>query len=360
MRTGIVYLPLHYGEAPSWLFNKMRKLAQQIIFVMVKEVGAEEVVRRFSDPFWFQAFGCVLGFDWHSSGLTTTVCAAVKEGIRGMENELGLFVAGGKGSTARKTPQEIIKFGEQLAVEPEDLVYVSKMTAKVDNSALQDGFRLYHHCIFFSKTGSWSVVQQGMDTISRYARRYHWWSKGVQRVKDFDFVCEPHQAICCDKKNKNVLNLVAKESDRARETITQLSAQNPEKTLAEFKKIQTITLPMRHSVDIGDINPNRLYKILLQTYSQNPKTFEQLLGINGVGPNTIRALSLISELIYGVAPSFQDPARYSFAHGGKDGHPYPIDLKTYNQTIEILHKAISSAKLGLSEKLEAIRRLEKI
>ncbi len=352
MKTGTANLPLHYGKTPRWLFQRMTVLAREVTIVIVGEFGPSEMLSKLSDPFWFQALGCVLGFDWHSSGLTTTVCGALKEGIKGLERELGLFVGGGKGATSRRTPQEIESFGDALSVDPATLVYASRLAAKVDNTALQDGYQIYHHCFFFTRDGQWSVVQQGMNTTIRYARRYHWLSEGLK-----DFVCEPHSAVCCDQRGQWVLNTVAQESEEARQTMTEIAKEKPVALLTDLKKLQTLELPARHPVGIEDINPRHLSKILLVTYDRQPEDFETLLGIKGVGPKTIRSLSLISELIYGVKPSFRDPARFSFAHGGKDGYPYPVDRTNYDRTIEALRRAIDAAKLGRREKLDAIKRL---
>jgi len=351
MRTGIADLPLHYGKAPAWLFQRMKELARYITIYIISEQGQEEMLKKLSDPFWFQAFGCVLGFDWHSSGLTTTVCGALKEGIKGIEQELGLFVAGGKGGTSRKTPQEIERVANFLDKDPSLLIYASKMAAKVDSSALQDGFSLYHHCFIFSRNGLWTVIQQGMNTNAHYARRYHWLGKEVK-----DFVCEPHSAICCDIRVKP-LNMIALESQQARELTTELSREKPENIIKDIKKLQSLSLPVHHQVWLRDINPERLNKIFLNTYEKQPQNFEALLGTKGVGPKTIRALSLISEIIYGTAPSFLDPVRYSFAHGGKDGYPYPVDRKNYDLSIQILKKAINNSKMERSEKIKALRRL---
>ncbi|MFQ6084562.1 MAG: DUF763 domain-containing protein [Candidatus Aminicenantia bacterium] len=351
MKTGIANLPLHYGKAPRWLFDRMKGLAREITLVIATEFGTRELLIKLSDPFWFQAFGCVLGFDWHSSGLTTTVCGALKEGIKGLEKELGLFVAGGKGATSRKTPLEIENFGSFLSINPENLIYASKMAAKVDSAALQDGYHLYHHCFIFTKDGLWSVVQQGMNEETRYARRYHWLSEKVT-----DFVCEPHSAICCEQRGK-VLNMVAQESEEARKSATFIAKEKPEHIFSEIKKLKNLNLPSRHLVLIEDIEKTRLDKILLKTYETQPQNFEHLLGLKGIGPKTIRALSLLSELIYGARPSFRDPVRYSFAHGGKDGHPYPVDRENYDQSINFLKEALNSAKIGHTEKLKAFRRL---
>ncbi|MDI7259995.1 MAG: DUF763 domain-containing protein [Thermodesulfobacteriota bacterium] len=351
MKTGVAHLPLHYGKAPPWLFQRMKALSREITFFIIDSFGPEELLLRLSDPFWFQAFGCALGFDWHSSGLTTTVCGALKEGVHGIEKELGLYIAGGKGKTSRKTPLEIEEICHQRSIDGSPLIYASRMSAKVDSAAVQDGYQIYHHCFFFTNKGSWAVIQQGMNEKTRYARRYHWLSQGVK-----DFVCEPHWAVCCDQK-KEGLNLVAFESERARQVITKLSYEKPEFLITEGEKAKELFLPKEHPIPMEEIHLERLEKIFIQIHERSPRNFEQLLGIQGVGPKSLRALSLISELIYGVSPSFRDPTRFSFAHGGKDGHPYPVDRKVYDKTIEVLKEAIERARIGDREKIEAIRRL---
>lgn len=354
-RTGIANLPLHYGKAPPWLFQRMVKLAREITVAIVADFGPEEMLRRLSHPYWFQALGCILGFDWHSSGVTTTLCGALKEGIKGMERDLGIFVAGGKGRVSRRTPAEIEGWGNLISLNPAPLVYASRLSAKVDSSAVQDGYQLYHHTFLFTARGSWMVVQQGMNETNRYARRYHWLSETVT-----DFVNEPHSAILSQESGQ-ALNLIASESDPARSTITDIAiTEKPEKVLAELKKLKTLSLPARHQIVIGDLHPDSLKKIILSTYERQPRDFEQLLGLSGVGPKTIRALSLISELVYGVAPSYRDPARYSFAHGGKDGIPYPVDRKIYDQSIALLSRAIRKARLGIREQDDALNRLNQL
>jgi len=354
-RTGIANLPLHYGKVPPWLFERMVKLAREIIIAIVADFGSEEVLRRLSHPYWFQAFGCVLGYDWHSSGVTTTLCGALKEGIKGLEKDLGLFIAGGKGKTSRKTPTEIEGWGNLISLNPAPLVYASRMSAKVDSSAIQDGYQLYHHTFVFTTSGSWAVIQQGMNEATRYARRYHWLGERVT-----DFVNEPHSAILSEARGQ-ALNLVATESEPARTTITDIATdEKPPNVLAELKRLKTLDLPSRSYLTTHDLHPDSLSRILLSTYERQPNDFEQLLGLKGVGPKTIRALSLISELVYGVAPSYRDPARYSFAHGGKDGIPYPVDRKTYDQSIELLGQAINKTKLGIREKRETLNRLNRI
>jgi hypothetical protein len=354
-RTGIANLPLHGGKAPRWLFDRMVPLAREITIAIVSDYGPDEMLRRLSHPYWFQAFGCVLGFDWHSSGVTTTLCGALKEGIRGIERDLGLFVAGGKGKTSRKTPAEIESWGEIIAIEPAPLVYASRMSAKVDSAAVQDGYQLYHHSFIFTARGSWTVVQQGMNETNRYARRYHWLGETVD-----DFVNEPHAAILSEARGQT-LDLTAGESQPARTTITGIvTGEQPEKVVAELKRLKTLTLPARHQIYTRDLHPDSLSRIILSTYERQPQDFERLLGLSGVGAKTIRALSLIAELVHGVAPSYRDPARYSFAHGGKDGIPYPVDRQTYDKSIELLSRAINRTKIGLGEKQQAFRRLNRL
>lgn len=332
----------------------MTRLSREISIAIVSDFGPQEMLRRLSDPFWFQGLGCVLGFDWHSSGVTTTVCGALKEATKGLEDELGLYIAGGKGKTSRQTPAEITRYAERLSIDPEPLVYSSRMSAKVDSSAVQDGYQLYHHTFMFTARGDWAVVQQGMNELTRYARRYHWLSEDVN-----DFVCEPHSAICSQAKAP-ALNMVAADSEGARAISAQVATeQRPENIVKELEYLKTLDMPQRHDLRLEDLHPQRLEKAFLSTYDQKPESFESLLAIQGVGPKTIRALSLISELVWGVAPSFSDPARYSFAHGGKDGIPYPVDRENYDTSIAILSRAIRKAKLGNREEMEALRRLHR-
>jgi uncharacterized protein len=343
MRTGYAHLPLHGGHAPPWLFQRMVPLSREIVTFVASEFGREEVLRRLSDPFWFQAFGCVLGFDWHSSGLTTTVCGALKEGLRGTERELGIYVAGGKGATSRKTPSEITAACEALGRDPEPLVYASRISAKVDNSAVQDGYQLYHHSFVFTGEGSWCIVQQGMSDETSMARRYHWLSDSVK-----SYVNEPHAAVCCDATTQT-LNLVAEENRPLREASAALAKERPEVVLLE--------MPRHHAVTAADVDSKYLRKILLRTYENAPTDFEALLATPGVGAKTLRALALTSELVYGTQASFRDPARYSFAHGGKDGTPFPVDRTTYDKTIEVMHQALNRAHVARTEKIHAFRRL---
>jgi hypothetical protein len=350
--TGYASLPLHGGKAPPWLFGRMVRLSREILIYLTSEFGANEVLRRLSDPFWFQAFGCVLGFDWHSSGVTTTVCGAVKESIKGIDHELGFFAAGGKGGTSRKAPAQITESCERIGVDPAPLVYASRTSAKVDSAAVQDGYQLYHHVFFFTAAGEWCVVQQGMSDATGMARRYHWLSTRVE-----SFVNEPHEAVCCDTRGET-LNLVAQENDPVRRGSVVLAGQAPERTLEAIARVPSLTMPRRHALlpEIDVANPY-LEKILVKTYERAPEDYETLLGIPGVGPKTLRALSLASELVHGTAAAMRDPARFAFAHGGKDGTPFPVDRLTYDKTIEILNRAINRASVDRSEKVQAFQRL---
>ena len=333
----------------------MTRLSREITIYLVREFGASEMLRRLSDPFWFQAFGCVLGFDWHSSGVTTTVCGAVKEGLRDIDRELGLFAAGGKGGTSRQTPRQIADICERTGGDGDRLVYASRMTAKVDSAAVQDGYQLYHHAFFFSSSNEWCVVQQGMSDATRMARRYHWLSEHVA-----SFVNEPHEAVCCDERGET-LNMVAHESADARVGVAELASQPPNVVLQTMAKIPELEMPVRHTLFPElDVPDRQMHTILTSTYDRAPKDFESLLGIAGVGPKTVRALALASELLHGKSASFRDPARFAFAHGGKDGTPFPVDRQTYDRTIELFGKALNGAAIDRSEKVQAFKRLNAI
>lgn len=351
MRTGSAHLPLHGGRAPAWLFSRMVRLAREITAHIVEEYGSEEVLRRLSDPHWFQAFGCVLGFDWHSSGVTTTVTGALKEGLRGTERDLGIYVGGGKGAVSRRTPSEILNYCDTLSLDARPLVYASRMSAKVDSAAVQDGYQLYHHAFFFTPSGAWAVVQQGMNDANGMARRYHWLASRLE-----SFVNEPHAAICADAQAPT-LNLVAEESSATRGKSADLAREKPGVVLSALKELPLLSMPRRHAVLIADVNAQHLDKILLKTYERAPENFETLLGMEGVGAKTLRALALASEVIYGTPASTRDPARFSFAVGGKDGFPYPVDLETYDKTVEVLRQAVNRANIDRSERVNALKRL---
>ncbi len=313
MKSGIANLPLHGGKAPRWLFQRMKKLAGSISKIIIDEYGEKEFLNRIADPFWFQAFACVLGYDWHSSGTTTVTTAALKEAL-----SESIVVVGGKGKTALKTPDEIKKLSEKFDFtdkKVEELINVSRMTAKVDNSVVQDGFKLYHHSMFITYKGDWAIVQQGMN--NRYARRYHW----INKINSF--VDEPHTGIASDIRTKT-LDLTSKENKKIRNKMID-------------SVYEVLEMPARHSILPFDIRDKRIFQKIAEV---EPKKFEELIGIKGVGEKTLRALALISEVIYGEKISWKDPAKYSFAHGGKDGIPYPVNRRTYDKSIEILEQAV--------------------
>lgn len=375
-KTGTANLPLHGGKAPRWLFERMVELSRAIAEAIVILNGQDELLRRLADPFWFQAFGCILGFDWHSSGLTTTVMGAMKEALRSTENDIGIIIAGGKGATSRRTPLEIRKHADRFGFEAEPLIYASRMSAKVDSAAVQDGYQIYHHTIIFSIQGKWTVIQQGMNGAKGFARRYHWLSDNV-----VSFVEKPHSGIAAEDITQNALDMTANESKGARKSSVELSHQQPQKLVRELNRAKNIifgqpslfdnqppeiimddnrdlTLPRRHYVALADISPKKLEQIFLRTYEQCPENYENLIGMSGVGPATVRALALLSELLMGKAASYSDPARFSYAHGGKDGYPYPVNKENYDRTIHILMETVKTAKIDLNEKEIMLRKLK--
>lgn len=379
IKRGIATFTLDTGKCPRWLFERMEKLGRQMIEVIVEEYGSEEFIRRISDPVWFQSLGTVLAFDWNASGLTTTLTAALKEAIRGQEKRLGIFICGGKGKTSRKTPEEINDWGEVLslpATRVDSLVYNSRMAAKVDSSLVQDGFQIYHHAFFFSRTGAWTVVQQGMNLTNQTARRYHWYSE-----KATDLVCEPHSGIASQVRAA-CLDLTARKSETTRQLSTELVQGNYQGLMKDIRILrkhsgnisrmiavqnggdQLVFLELAgkefhtHPVIQEDFSRSKyLERILGKVCEVQPKTYEKLVSLEGVGPKTIRALSLVSEVIYGAQPSYEDPARYSFAHGGKDGTPFPVDRKTYDLTIEFFRRVVQRMKVSPYEKQKMLTRL---
>jgi hypothetical protein len=364
MRRQVAHLPLHGGKAPPWLFKRMHRLAGSIIQLIVEDCGPGEMLSRLSDPMWFQAFGCVLGFDWHSSGLTTVTCGAIGEAYRRMGNDLGIHVAGGKGGASRKTPAQITRVADQYSLPGDRLVYASRMAAKVDSAAVQDNYQIYTHHFFFSEEGNWCVVQQGMNEVNSYARRYHWLGSTLR-----DFVCEPHIAVASPPaEEKNLLNMVAAEADQARTRATELTHIQPDKLLREIGGGPSLFLPDHHAVKPKDINPARLSKILRTVHERQPTDFENLLGIQGVGPKTVRSLALIGELIYGTPACNRDltrrwdpvdPPTFSYAHGGKDGYPYPVDKENYDRSISVLESAVRRARIDPAGRDQALFRLNR-
>jgi len=370
MRTGIATVPLDYGRCPRWLFERMKRLGRGIAQAIVEEFGPEEFLKRLSDPVWFQSLGCVMGFDWNSSGLTVTTLGALKVGLFEIQDSLGLYVCGGK-KEARKTPEEITAYGISRGFEfAPSLIYASKMAAKVDSSLIQSGHQLYQHNFLFTKSGNWVVIQQGMNIQNQTARRYHWLSSvGEQKEKKLNFVEEPHSGIAAQIK-VNPLNLVAKASRDNKEISTQLVKEEPKKFLKDLGLIQTKRAKNLTEIELYDkefywhpvveekFDMKRLQKTIFAAREQYPRNFEELLSLKGIGPKTIRALSLVSEIIYGARPSYEDPARYSFSVGGKDGTPYPVDRKTYDKTLEIMEKGIEKSAISLREKAQARNRLK--
>jgi hypothetical protein len=360
-RTGMSDLPLHGGKAPPWLFKRMVKLAGGITEAIVLEYGQDEFLRRLSDPYWFQAFACVLGFDWHSSGTTTTATGALKEALN--PGSVGIAFAGGKGKASRKTPSEILSIGEKFSLstkQTEGMQYSSRMSAKVDNTAIQDGYQLYHHFFVFTERGKWCVVQQGMNPANKYARRYHWLSENVQ-----SFVEEPHTGIACDSRNDRTLDMTAKKSEESRKASVDIVKDTGDFSrfasrqvrLGDFfgQKEKVLHMPRTHF--ILDMRKRDL-EMLQKAHEIQPENYESLLGIQGIGPKTVRSLALISEVVYGKPPSWEDPVKFSFAHGGKDKIPYEIDRNHYDESIEVLGTAIRNAKLGDTEKLKALKRFQ--
>jgi len=375
MKTGVATIPLDYGKCPPWLFLRMKKLARAIMLAIREEFGPDEILRRLADPTWFQSLGCVMGFDWNSSGLTTTILGALKVGIFDIQDELGIYVCGGK-KESRKTPEEIKAYSISRGFDFENkLTYASKMAAKVDSSLIQDianPFALYQHNFIFSKTGNWAVIQQGMSIELQKARRYHWLSNNINNLIE-----EPHSGIACDIKT-NPLNLTSKKSSENRFVSTDL-AKEPKTFLKDIKSIsekRTELIKQKrlpgfaemelsnvefhwHPVVFEKFNLKRLEKTILGVKEHNPQNFEQLLALQGIGPKTIRALSLVSEIIYGAKPSYEDPARYSFAVGGKDGTPFFVEKETYDKVLNIMQKGINKSGISLKEKQDAQKRLHK-
>jgi hypothetical protein len=354
MRTGHADLPLHGGRAPRWLFDRMVLLSREISLAVVSEEGPDGLLLRLSDPIWFQALGCVLGFDWHSSGVTTTVCGALKEGLRGLFVDSGLIVTGGKGRASRRTPGEIRDACERVGLDPSALVTASRLSAKVDSSAVQDGFRVYHHTLLFTGQGKWAVVQQGMNEASGTARRYHWLAP-----ERFDF--DPHAAVAGPRApagtGQGMLNLVAGEGEENRRVATALAREHPARVVKEIERMRSLSMPHRHQVLMSDVHPDRLQRVLLPAYERQPEDFTALLSVPGVGAKGLRALALVAELAYGQPASVRDPVSYAFGHGGKDGTPFPVDRATYDATIGSLRAALAEARAGRSEKVQALKRL---
>lgn len=347
-RSGHADLPLHYGHVPPWLAERMARLGRAIVEAVIIEYGRGEFLHRLSDPLWFQSFGAVLGMDWHSSGITTSVIGALKKAINPISKDLGLYVCGGRGKYSRNTPNELLRVAERTGLDGHRLGYCSRLSAKVDNTAIQDGFQIYLHSFIVSDTGEWAVVQQGMREATGMARRYHWHSKAFQ-----SFIENPHTYIYGQNQGL-ILNLTHREADKTRGGILEIARQHPVKAMQEIRKI---VLPRRHDVLAKDVNLKRLGSIIAMAYDRDLQDFESVLLLKGCGPRTLQSLTLVSEVIYGTASRFEDPGRYSFAHGGKDGKPFPVPTKVYDETIQTLRKAVDRAKIGHTDKKQAIKSL---
>jgi uncharacterized protein len=351
-RSGSADLPLHYGYVPKWLAERMAKLGLAITEAIIEDYGKEEILRRLSNPFWFQSMGAVMGMDWHSSGITTSVMGALKRAVNPHAKELGIYICGGKGKFSKETPTELLRIANTTGLNGNELVRCSKLSAKVDNTAIQDGFQLYTHNFIVSDTGLWTVVQQGMRTGDKTARRYHWHSGNFT-----SFVEEPHTGIAGVNQGQ-ILNLTAHDAAPTRDSILNITHEDPGYLVKHLQ--QQLIMPMHHDVQSIDVNLKRLGTILWLAHDKQPKDFEELLLLQGVGPRTVQSLTLVSEVIHGTPSRFKDPARFSFAHGGKDGHPFPVPTKVYDETIKTLQTAVNRAKLGNTDKAQAIKKLHEI
>jgi uncharacterized protein len=347
-RTGHADLPLHYGHVPQWLAQRMTSLGGAIVEAILLEYGREQVLMRLSDPLWFQSFGCVLGMDWHSSGITTSVMGALKRAINPKAHELGLFICGGRGKHSRQTPAELLRVAEKTGLDGAALVHSSRLAAKVDNTAIQDGFQLYLHNFIVTVDGSWSIVQQGMNDANGMARRYHWYSGSLS-----SYLNEPHAGVTGENQGL-ILNLADANAVPTRDKILSIATEDVNRMLPEIRKI---VMPPHHEVRKSDVDMKRLGAVLTLAHETGVDSFESLLLLNGLGPRTLQSLTLVSEIIYGTPSRFKDPARFSFAHGGKDGHPFPVPLKIYDETINMLRTSVEKSKIGEKDKSMAIKKL---
>lgn len=350
-RSGTADLPLHGGHVPAWLADRMTALGTAIAEHIVLDYGADEFLSRLSDPFWFQAFGCVMGMDWHSSGVTTSVMGALKRGLNPRFPDLGITICGGRGRHSKATPDELRKLGMQTGLDGEKLARTSRLTARVDNNAVVDGFQLYLHSFVVLESGEWAVVQQGMNPASGLARRYHWHSTTVR-----DFTSEPHSAIIGENQG-TIINLVDSRASDARDAMIELTHRSADAVLKDFT---TLTMPAHHDVRVEDVDLKRLRAVLAVAHDRELRDFASLLLVEGLGPRTLQSLALVAEVIHGAPARFTDPARFSFAHGGKDGHPFPVPLKTYDETLAVLRRSLHAARLGDREKTDGFRRLDKL
>src|ERR1041384_3122097 len=346
-RSGVADLPLHGGRVPDWLAQRMTRLGAAITEAIIHDYGASAFLSRLSDPFWFQALGAVMGMDWHSSGITTSVMGALKRGLAPRADELGLYVCGGRGRFSRNTPNELRSIAEQRGFDADCLVRTSRLTARVDNNAIGDGFQIYLHSFVLTSQGEWAVVQQGLNDQNGLARRYHWHSASVR-----DFVAEPHTGIMGENQG-TIMNLVDARANRAQTALLEIANERPEKTLRHLQ------MPAHHEVHAKNVDLKRLGAVLAVAYEKDLHDFAELLLVEKLGPRTLQSLALVAEVVHGAPSRFNDPARFAFAHGGKDGHPHPVPLKTYDESLNFLRKSLDAAKVGHTDKVDGFRRLDR-
>jgi len=349
-RSGVADLPLHGGRVPPWLAERMTKLGTAITENIVHHYGTSTFLSRLSDPFWFQAFGAVMGMDWHSSGITTSVMGALKRGLASRADELGLYVCGGRGRFSRNTPNELRSIAERRGFDADSLVRTSRLTARVDNNAIGDGFQIYLHSFVVTSKGDWAVVQQGLNDQNGMARRYHWHSATVR-----DFVAEPHTAIVGENQG-TIMNLVDSRADPAQTALLEIANEHPEKTLQAARHLR---MPAHHEVQERNVDLKRLGAVLAVAYEKDLHDFAELLLLEKLGPRTLQSLALVAEVVHGAPSRFNDPARFAFAHGGKDGHPHPVPLKTYDESLNFLRKSLDAAKVGHTDKIDGFKRLDR-
>ena len=348
-RSGIADLPLHGGRVPQWLAERMTKLGSAITETIVYNYGTSAFLSRLSDPFWFQAFGAVMGMDWHSSGITTSVMGALKRGLAPKANELGIYICGGRGRFSRNTPSELRLLADKRGFDAHALIRTSRLTARIDNNAIADGFQIYLHNFVLTSQGEWAIVQQGLNDQNGMARRYHWHSASVR-----DFVAEPHTGIVGENQG-TIMNLVDANAGRAQAALVEMANEHPDKTLIEARHLR---MPSHHDVRAKDVDLKRLGAVLAHAYERGLSDFTELLLLEKLGPRTLQSLALVAEVVHGAPSRFNDPARFAFAHGGKDGHPHPVPLKTYDESLRFLRSSLEAAKVGDTEKLDGFRRLE--
>lgn len=349
-RSGVADLPLHGGRVPQWLATRMTTMGTAISESVLHHYGSSALLSRLSDPFWFQALGSVMGMDWHSSGITTSVLGALKRGLNPRSHELGIYICGGRGKHSRNTPVELRAVADKTGLDGEALVRTSRLAAKVDNNAIVDGFQIYLHGFILTTTGEWAIVQQGMNESTRLARRYHWHSETVK-----DFTCEPHTGIVGPGSDRLIQNLVDQRAKPAQDALLAIANDKPQRTLTEVMKMR---MPIHHDVRAKDVDLTRLGAVLAVSHDRELRDFASLLLLENVGPRTLQTLAMVAEVIHGTPTRFSDPARFSFALGGKDRHPFPVPLKTYDETIDVLRRSLDAAKVGDTDKLDGMKRLD--